>query len=94
MIAMIWEYDWSKLASAFKYEFSDIIINFIWKSFKYELQDTWRLQKRRYSTFHLEDKNKDKKKTTDSYTGGESSGMAVINPDVQGIMQKAEKNSK
>ena len=37
-----------------------------------------------------------KKKTTDSYTGGESSGMAVENPnpDIKSLMQKAEKNSK
>lgn len=28
----------------------------------------------------------DKKKETSSYTGGESSGMAVINPDVAGLM--------
>ena len=41
------------------------------------------------------DKDEDKnKKNTSSYTGGESSGMAVINPDVAGIMGKAEKNSK
>lgn len=39
------------------------------------------------------DKSDDKKKNTSSYTGGESSGMAVINPDVAGIMSKAEKNS-
>lgn len=40
------------------------------------------------------DKDEDKKKKTTSYTGGESSGMAVINPDVAGIMSKAEKNAK
>ena len=40
-----------------------------------------------------DEKDKDKKKTS-SYTGGESSGMAVINPDVKGIMEKEEKNSK
>ena len=39
-------------------------------------------------------KDDDKKKTTSSYTGGESSGMAVINPDVAGLMEKAEKNSQ
>ena len=33
-----------------------------------------------------------KKKQTTSYTGGESSGMAVINPDVDGIVEKASKN--
>lgn len=45
-------------------------------------------------TPHLNtDKSDDKKKNTSSYTGGESSGMAVINPDVAGIMSKAEKNS-
>lgn len=33
--------------------------------------------------------NDKKKKTTESYTGGESSGMAVINPDAASLMQKA-----
>lgn len=35
------------------------------------------------------DKDKDKKKNTTSYTGGESSGMAVINPDIDELMKKA-----
>jgi hypothetical protein len=34
-------------------------------------------------------KNNPDKKETSSYTGGESSGMAVINPDVHNLMQKA-----
>ena len=36
----------------------------------------------------------DKKKQTSSYTGGESSGMAVINPDVDSLVSKADKNEQ
>ena len=35
------------------------------------------------------------KKTTESYTGGEKSGMAVENPDdIQGVIEQAKKNSE
>jgi UBX domain-containing protein 1 len=41
------------------------------------------------------DTKKKDKKTTESYTGGEKSGMAVENPeDIQGILKKAKENSK
>ena len=40
----------------------------------------------------LEDKDKKgDKKTTESYTGGEKSGMAVENPDdIEGVISKAK----
>lgn len=38
--------------------------------------------------------DKKEQKGTSSYTGGESSGMAVINPTVDKLMQKATQNSK
>lgn len=53
-----------------------------------EFQDSFWLQKGRYFRLNI-DKTDDKKKNTTSYTGGESSGLGVINPDVAGIMQKA-----
>ena len=45
-------------------------------------------------SFQTED-DKDKKKTTESYTGGEKSGMAVENPDdIEGVIKKAQTNSE
>ena len=45
-------------------------------------------------SFQTED-DKDKKKTTESYTGGEKSGMAVENPDdIEGVIKKAQSNSE
>lgn len=40
------------------------------------------------------DKEEKKKKTTDFYTGGHSSGLAVSSPDVNSILSKASKESK
>ena len=41
-----------------------------------------------------ESKNKGDKKNTESYTGGEKSGMAVENPDdINGIVEQAKKNA-
>ena len=41
-----------------------------------------------------EGKGDDKKKKTESYTGGEKSGMAVENPDdIEGVIAQAQKNS-
>ena len=45
----------------------------------------------------IEDKSikKGDKKNTESYSGGEKSGMAVENPDdIMGIVDKAKNNSK
>ena len=44
--------------------------------------------------FYVEQGGDKNKKTTNSYTGGESSGMAVENPDIAQLMEKAEKNSQ
>ena len=48
-----------------------------------------------YTSIYIEkgQSNPDKKNTS-SYTGGQSSGMAVENPDVRDLMNLAEKNSK
>ena len=38
--------------------------------------------------------NKGDKKTTESYTGGEKSGMAVENPDdIEGVIKQAQEYS-
>lgn len=36
--------------------------------------------------YKKDDKSKDKKKPNTSYAGGESSGMAVEHPDLEGIV--------
>ena len=44
--------------------------------------------------YFLEDDKKNKK-NTESYTGGEKSGMAVENPDdIEGVIKKAKENSE
>ena len=41
-----------------------------------------------------EDSKKGDKKTTESYTGGEKSGMMVENPnDIEGVIAQAQRNS-
>ena len=50
-----------------------------------------------WSTINKEEDNKNKgdKKTTDSYAGGEKSGLAIENPDdIEGVIQKAKENSQ
>jgi len=45
-------------------------------------------------SYYLEGKGKSEK-VTESYTGGEKSGMAVENPDdIEGVLKKAKENSE